>query len=445
MQLFPNKTIQSQKQRQNKHNSGDCDKKKSLIKKKCKHKHKHSNLLKDFLNKGMFSMNNSIPRPTFRPFNVKLKQLNLDESVSHDTIRPNAILPNTSIYYTPSQLVTVYGLNKLSLPASALRGSGITIAVIIAYHYANLQNDFNSYCTYFGLPTKNLIIQSFTKRRNSGWAEECCLDTQAIHTVAPGSNIMVVEAASASSNDLLIAIKYAVNKGANVVSMSWGGAESPSFINTFDTYFATVPNVCFVASSGDAANIVNYPSSSPNVISVGGTNITRNADGTRNTETPWFNNMNYGTGNGYSAYINKPSYQTGIANILGSKRCTPDISLVADPNSGFVVNYAGSYYVFGGTSLAAPLMAGFLAIANQIRKTNKKPLLSTVATNTLNIQNYMYQTIYAKNTNYTSSTPYTANMYDITSGSFNAGIGYDIASGLGSLNPNILCNTLNNI
>lgn len=444
MHLITNETKQVQK-------------KNKKINKKKSRKHKHCNLLKEYLNKGIFTINNytnnlvnlDIYETLVNNFNFKLGQIITDKDNLSDNIIPNSILPKTSIYYTPSQLIKVYGLDKPSLPTQ--RGFGIKVAVIIAYHYANLQKDFNSYCTYYRLPAQTLVIKSYTSVTKSGWAEECCLDIQTIHTIAPYAQIMVVEAASAKSPDLLTAIKYAVANGANIISMSWGGNENSSFINLYDTYFASVSNVCFVASSGDVTNIVNYPSTSPNVISVGGTNITRNLDGTRNTETPWYNNSNSGTGNGYSKYINKPKYQNNITNITENKRCTPDISLIADPNSGFAINYAGKYYIFGGTSLAAPIMSGILAIGNQIRKNNKKPLLSSVATSPVNVQTYMYQTIYANNPNkteYANIVPYTANMYDVSvgyNGIFSAGLGYDIASGLGSLNPNIFCNSLNNI
>ena len=359
------------------------------------------------------------------------------------------VKPKTNIYYTPNQIVTAYGLNLLDKTIN--RGQGITIGVIIAYHYANLSKDLDNYSLRYGLPTTKskkftFTVKNLATRSNSNreWAQECCLDVQAIHTIAPYANILVVEAKSNNYGDLLNAIKFAVNNGVSVISMSWGGGENPTVINIFDTYFKTVPNVCFLAASGDAANQVIYPSSSPYVLSVGGTNLILNSDNTRKQETPWFNSLNSGAGNGYSASITKPLFQTNIDNINLAYRCTPDLSLLADPTTGFVVCYGGKYYIFGGTSLATPLCAGMIAIANQIRKS---PLTTNIAYTKGEIHNFIYQTIYKNNANYTNTTAYNGNFYDVTAGRngiYVAGPGYDIASGLGSLNANIFCNSLIN-
>jgi subtilase family serine protease len=279
---------------------------------------------------------------------------------------------------------------------------------------------------------------------NTGWAQECCLDVQAIHAVAPYANILVVEAASNSYTHLLSAIKIAVANNASVISMSWGGGENPSAINQYNAYFKTVPNVCFLAASGDSANQVIYPSSSPYVLSIGGTNLTLNTNNTRKQEIPWFNSFSSGAGNGYSAFIAKPAFQTNIDNIKLNKRCTPDLSLLADPYTGFVVCFASKYYIFGGTSLATPLCAGMIAIANQIRKS---PLTTNITYTKGEVHNFIYQAIYKNKAIYTNNTAYNGNFYDITVGkvgNYSAGLGYDLATGLGSLNANIFCNSLKN-
>lgn len=368
-------------------------------------------------------------------------------------VHPNTTEKNVSIYYTPSQIVTAYGLDKLDINGFK-RGKGITVAVIIAYHYPNLKKDLDTYSKTFGLPlttsrefTFNVI--SRTKNKNSSWAEECCLDVQSIHTIAPYANILVVEAKSASFSDLLVAINIGVLNKASVISMSWGGGENSTVINALDKYFSSTSNICFVASSGDVTNLVNYPSTSSYVISVGGTNLQLNPDNTRKQETPWYNSSISGAGNGYSKYIIKPSYQTNIPIIKNNYRCTPDISLVADPYTGFVVCYGGKFYIFGGTSLAAPLCSGMIAIANQLRKSKNKPFLTSNSKFAVGeMHDIIYNNIYKNNINYTNTTQYLGNFYDVVmgvNGIYPTVTGFDLATGLGSLNANIICNTLANM
>ena len=368
-------------------------------------------------------------------------------------VHPNAGTKITPIYYTPNQIVIAYGLNKLDINGFK-RGQGITVAVVIAYHYPNLEKDLNTYSKTFELPltsTRQFTFRviSKTNNQNADWAAECCLDVQSIHTIAPYANILVVEAASASFADLLSAINVAKLNGASIISMSWGGEENTNVIRTLDNYFSSTSNICFVASSGDNTNLVNYPSTSAYVISVGGTNLKLNPDNTRKQETPWYNSLTSGAGNGYSKYIVKPSYQKNIPLIKNNYRCTPDISLVADPYTGFVVCYGGKFYIYGGTSLAAPLCSGMIAIANQLRKSKNKPFLTSNSNFVAGeIHNIIYNNIYKNNSNYTNSTQYAGNFYDVVmgvNGIYPSATGFDLATGLGSLNANIICNTLANM
>lgn len=369
-----------------------------------------------------------------------------------------------NIYYTPNQITIAYGVNKLNV---VKLGKGITVAVVIAFHYENLIKDFDTYCVKYNLPTSNsgefnFRVISLGTVYNKEWAQECCLDVQAIHSIAPYANILVVEAQSNSFYDMLNAIKIAVQNNASVISMSWGGYEHQSVINMYNNYFKTISNVCFICASGDETNRVIFPSSSQHVLSIGGTNLILNNDNTRHTETPWYNST-IGSGNGYSKFLTKPSYQNNITIIKKKLRCTPDLSLIADPKTGFVVYFSdnknddnksnnSNYFIFGGTSLATPLLSGMIAIANQIRKTQGKLFLSTNC-DIVNgqVQKYIYHTIYKKNINYTNKNPrknqYDGNFYDITlgdAGIFKASSGYDIATGLGSPNANVLCVSLLN-
>jgi subtilase family serine protease len=350
---------------------------------------------------------------------------------------PNAVNPNVSTY-TPQQIRVAYGINNITVPGNLL-GSGITVAVIIAYTYPNIQADFNTYCTNFGLPLQTLnIITMSGATQNSGWALEECLDVQQVHSVAPYANIMVVEARSASFTDIFAAITYAATHGANIISMSFGSREFASELSLSASFNNTA--ISYVASSGDTAAIIEFPSSSPNVLSVGGTTLNLNANGTRISETTW----NSG-GCGVSAYITKPAFQTGISTITGNKRTSCDISLVANPSTGVYTYYNGFWYSVGGTSASAPLFSGMLAICNQLRVNAGKSMLTTVNGASNNILTYIYKQLYLPSL--TGGVSYRNNFNDITVGSdgrYRSANGYDYPTGLGSPKMNILATSLLN-
>ena len=125
------------------------------------------------------------------------------------------------------------------------------------------------------------------------------------HAVAPNAKILLVEATSASITNLLSAVNYARNRADVVaVSMSWGANEF-SGQTAYDSYFTSTYGASFFASSGDTGGVVIWPSSSVNVISVGGTTLTQTSTGY--TEKAWS-----GSGGGVSTHEPKPSYQIFI-------------------------------------------------------------------------------------------------------------------------------------
>ena len=155
--------------------------------------------------------------------------------------------------------------------------------------------------------------------------------------------------------------------GVVAVSMSWGFNEMQNE-SSFDSYFTTPAGhqgVTFIAASGDSG-IVEYPSASPNVLSVGGTTLNLTGSGAYSAETAWFSG-----GGGYSSFEQEPSYQ-GTVQTSGA-RSTPDVAFDADPNTGVEVYStapgarSGSWQVVGGTSLGSPAWAGIIAIVDQGR------------------------------------------------------------------------------
>jgi subtilase family serine protease len=204
-------------------------------------------------------------------------------------------------------------------------------------------------------------------RGNSGWALEVSLDVQWAHAIAPGAKILLVEASSNSFSDLLAAEDYAKTH-AQYVSNSWGGSEF-SGENAYDSHFVQ-SGVSFFVSAGDAGLPAEYPSASPNVISVGGTTL-HFSGSTFTGETGWADG-----GGGCSAYETAASAQSSFSQYAqvhcGGKRATPDVSLDADPASGVSVydsvRYQGraGWFKVGGTSASSPMWAARSAISGTV-------------------------------------------------------------------------------
>jgi hypothetical protein len=281
--------------------------------------------------------------------------------------------------YTPAQISSAYGLNAITLSSStgsAVKGdgSGETIALIEMYHDPNLTSDLKTFDAKYGLPNPSLtVVDQAGKQTDSGWALEESMDVEWAHAIAPGANILVVEAApSDSETQKLTSLLNAVNTARNtagvaVVSMSWGFDELPKEAS-YDSYFTTPAGhsgITFVASSGDNGSI-EYPSASPNVLSVGGTTLSIGSSGSYGSETVWTSG-----GGGYSQYEAEPSYQNSVQST--GLRSTPDVAFDGDPSTGAQVystppgSTKGSWQVVGGTSLGAPAWAGLIAIADQGR------------------------------------------------------------------------------
>jgi subtilase family serine protease len=272
----------------------------------------------------------------------------------------------------PASIQSVYGF-----PTGLAAGAGQTIAIVDAYDDPTAENDLNVFSSQFGLPACTTANGCFAKvnqtggstypNSNSGWALEISLDIEWAHAIAPGAKVMLVEASSNSFSNLMAAEDYA-KAHAQYVSNSWGGSES-SGESSYDSYFSQ-SGVSFFASAGDSGLPAEYPSASPNVISVGGTTL-HFSGSTFTGETGWSSG-----GGGCSAYETASSVQSsfsgyGQVNCAG-KRATPDVSLDADPNSGVSVYDSTPYYgqtgwfTVGGTSASSPMWAGASADAGAV-------------------------------------------------------------------------------
>jgi outer membrane protein assembly factor BamB len=329
--------------------------------------------------------------------------------------------------YDPAYLQSAY--NVASAAAANGGGAGQIVAIVDAYDDPNVAADLGFYRSFFGLPAcsagtvspKNTgcVLEKVNQTGgtslpvgNTGWATEISLDVDMVSAICPKCQILLVEATDNQFYNLGAAVNEAVALGADVVSNSYGGGEFSNELDADSAYYDH-PGVAVVASTGDNGYGVQYPAASPDVTAVGGTRLTQLTNtGTRNgSETTWS-----GAGSGCSSYESKPSWQhdTGCSN-----RTVGDVSAVADPSTGVWVydTYgAPGWNVYGGTSVAAPIVGAFYALAGKSGPgSSSRP----------------------------ASFPYgsPSSLYDVTSGSngscspaylCSAGPGYDGPTGLGT-------------
>ena len=261
--------------------------------------------------------------------------------------------------FSPAQLKTAYGLSG---------GSAPLVAVVDAYAHPNPLADLTVYRNQFGLngsPTFTFtqVNQSGASAPlaagNTGWGQEEMLDLEMVSAICPACPILYVGANSASFNDLATAVNTAARLGAKVISNSYGGNEFSSETTLAGAY--NHPGVAITVSSGDSGYGAQAPAAFNTVTAVGGTHLVLNSNGGRSSETVWS-----GAGSGCSAYIAKPSWQHDSAC---SRRTISDVSAVADPATGVAVydSYGSTgganWYVFGGTSVAAPIIGGVYALS----------------------------------------------------------------------------------
>ena len=238
-------------------------------------------------------------------------------------------------------LTTAYGFSGTN------GGAGETIALVDAYDDPTIAANLTSFSSQFGLPGCTTTNGCFSKVNQSGgttypavtsgWGLEISLDVEWGHALAPLAHIMLVEATSSSYANLFTAVTYAA-KHASYVSMSWGGTEF-SGETTYDSDFAETPSVSFFAASGDSASEVIYPSTSPDVVSVGGTTLTITT-----TTDAWKSESAWSTAGGGCSTVEKPTtaqkafstYDQPGATCAG-RRATPDVALDANPQSGVAV------------------------------------------------------------------------------------------------------------
>ena len=341
---------------------------------------------------------------------------------------PRAALGSNCCHLSPNDVFVFY---DNTTPVS---GAGQTIVIAGAYAWRDTDN--TTFNTQWGLPQLPAgSAQVCTGPSGSSGCAfsannsiEIALDIEYAHGTAPAARILNYMAASTSFADFTTMYNRIVtdNPG-HAVSTSWGACEvgiSAATQKTDDNIFANANAIgqSWFAASGDSgsrdcSNLlgVDNPANSPHVMGVGGTTpkcssgMTSLSPGCGGyaSESAWS-----GSGGGVSQVFARPSFQKGCGVPAGTRRLVPDVALEADTSPGNYVTENGSWWIVGGTSVAAPQWAGLAAeLAQQSGGALGNPgeLLYGLCG--------------------------TAALHDITSGSngdYSAGVGYDLVTGLGS-------------
>jgi len=417
---------------------------------------------------------------------------------------------------TPAQVQSAYQFDQISFLQRDSKGKyttlsgndlgkGMTIAIVDAYNNPSIMSDIQVFSQQFGLPQFNqsngtgkpysptfkILNQNGSTSPlprtefssigvDTGWAGEIALDVEWVHAIAPAANIVLVLATDPTG--LYKAVDTARKlPGVVAVSNSWGTLAQFQFApnglpiyvgaeflgeGSLDSIFTTPAGhagVSFIASAGDDGGPSSYPSSSPNVLSVGGTTLTLDpVDNSWVDETVW-NNFTGAGGGGQSAVLfgttslatnttewevfpiqQVPNYQRGLG-LVG--RGTPDVSYNADPITGFATY---SSYAFqgwgqiGGTSAGAPQWAALIAIANQGRKLKGKAMLSNVQSIVYKLPATDFHDVVVGNNDLISQDFPVGSGLGLGLTGNEATEGYDLASGRGTPLANLVVRDLVN-
>ena len=223
-------------------------------------------------------------------------------SLGADLVEMKAAASASPSGYSPAQIRAAYGFSGASFGSTAANGSGQTIAIIDAYNDPNIAADLATFDAQYGIaaPASLKVVNESGGTSlpgtdsSGGWEMETSLDVEWAHAIAPGANIVLVEASSASDSDLFAAVNYAREQaGVSVISMSWGSDDSSANKandQSLAAAYLVTPSghqgITFVAATGDQG-VADFPATSPNVLAVGGTDLYLTSTGSISSETAW--------------------------------------------------------------------------------------------------------------------------------------------------------------
>ncbi|MEV4611262.1 S53 family peptidase [Kitasatospora sp. NPDC049258] len=367
--------------------------------------------------------------------------------------------------YSPLQYRSAYNLGPLY--REGVTGKGRTIVIVDSFGSPTIQHDLEVFDKQWGIPDTQVEVVKWgnvppfdpTNGDHTGWAGETTLDVEYAHAVAPGAHIVLVETGVAETEgvtglpEMMDAEKALIKAGrADVISQSFGATENTfpgfdkgDFKSLTDLRYAfqaaAAKDVTVLAASGDAGatdamengsdlypyKVNSWPSSDPLVTSIGGTQLTLDNDGRRTAPDKVWHDDYGAAGGGVSGVFERPWYQLGVAKVTGNHRGTPDISMSAAVD-GAAWTYESydparvGWHLTGGTSEATPIFSGVVALADQL------------AGHRLGQLNWRLYGLAALPSQWSGITDVTTgdNSWDTVTG-YQAAKGYDLASGLGTI------------
>jgi subtilase family serine protease len=397
--------------------------------------------------------------------------------------------------YRPAQIQKAYDLQPLL--SRGLNGAGRTIVIVVPFGSPTIQHDLHVFDKTFGLPNPPSVsiiqpvgpVPPFDPNGFGGdeaiWAAETTLDVEWSHVMAPGANILLVETPTDETEgvqgfpEIVAAENYVIDHNlGDVISQSFGATEQtfpnkPALLQLRSAFKkARQHHVTVLASSGDQgatdpkldqsccfpSRVTVWPSADPLVTSVGGTQLHLDGAGSRLApDTVWNDGCDRSataclgaTGGGNSAVFARPAFQDDVHAVVGERRGTPDISLNAAQDGAVVVYFTfirpdSPWHIASGTSEASPLFAGVVAIADQVAGQRLGWLNPRLYR--LNNENAGIVDVTRGDNTFTfcSSDPSTCGTraeVDTTVVGYAATRGYDLASGLGTIDAARLVHAL---
>ena len=372
--------------------------------------------------------------------------------------------------YQPAQFVKAYDLAPLF--NHGVDGRGQTIAIVDSFGSPTIVNDLHVFDTTFGLPDPpNLkiiapagAIPAFDVNNSdmTGWAEETTLDVEWAHVFAPGANILLVETPVSETEgvtgfpEIVKAENYVIDHNmADVITQSFGATENTfpsksSLLNLRSAFInAAFHHVTVLGSSGDTGatdyqlnqsdlytfRVNSWPSSDPLVTSIGGTQLTLDNAGNRLApDVVW--NDGYGAGGGgVSSVFSRPDFQDSVRRVVDGRRGTPDISLSAAVDGAVVFYYSFlpghvGYHLVGGTSESSPEFSGIVALADQVAHHRLGQINGRLYDM---LQGHSHGIVDVTMGNNTFGPFVNSDNLTYTVVGYDAGRGYDLASGVGTI------------